>query len=88
MTSHLICRSAPAVALHRIQYDHGRLLRLCFRALNGLVDRRHIMAGNTGKDVETVTADCERDNFMTAEEAKEYGIIDKVYTSRSTQSEK
>ena len=42
----------------------------------------HIMAGNTGKDVETVTADCERDNFMTAEEAKEYGIIDKVIYSR------
>jgi len=42
----------------------------------------HIMAGNTGKDVETVTADCERDNFMTAEEAKEYGLIDKVIYSR------
>ena len=42
----------------------------------------HIMAGNTGKDVETVTADCERDNFMTAEEAKEYGLIDKVIYTR------
>jgi len=38
----------------------------------------HILAENTGKDVETVTADCERDNFMTAEEAVEYGLIDKV----------
>ena len=42
----------------------------------------HILAENTGRDVETVTADCERDNFMTAEEAKEYGIIDKVIYSR------
>ena len=42
----------------------------------------HIMAGNTGKDVETVTADCERDNFMTAEEAREYGLIDKVIYTR------
>ena len=42
----------------------------------------HILADNTGKSVETVTADCERDNFMTAEEAKEYGLIDKVIYSR------
>ena len=41
-----------------------------------------ILAENTGKDVETVTADCERDNFMTAEEAVEYGLIDKVIYSR------
>ncbi|MBE6940583.1 MAG: ATP-dependent Clp protease proteolytic subunit, partial [Ruminococcaceae bacterium] len=42
----------------------------------------NILAANTGKDVETVTADCERDNFMTAEEAVEYGLIDKVIYSR------
>ena len=42
----------------------------------------NILAENTGKDVDTVTADCERDNFMTAEEAKEYGLIDKVIYSR------
>ena len=41
-----------------------------------------ILAENTGKDVETVTADCERDNFMTAEEAVEYGLIDKVIYNR------
>ena len=37
-----------------------------------------IMADNTGKSVEEVTAACERDNFMTSEEAKEFGIIDRV----------
>ena len=37
-----------------------------------------ILADNTGKPVEVVTADCERDNFMSAEEAAEYGLIDKV----------
>jgi len=42
----------------------------------------HILAENTGKDVETVTADCERDNFMSAEEALAYGLIDKVITKR------
>jgi len=41
-----------------------------------------ILAENTGKDVETVTADCERDNFMSAEEAMAYGLIDKVITKR------
>jgi len=37
-----------------------------------------ILAENTGKSVEEVTAACERDNFMTSEEAKEFGIIDRV----------
>ena len=34
-----------------------------------------ILAENTGKPIEVVTADCERDNFMTAQEAMEYGQI-------------
>ena len=41
-----------------------------------------ILAGNTGKCVETIEADCERDHFMTAEEAKEYGLIDQVIYKR------
>ena len=41
-----------------------------------------ILADNTGKPIEVVTADCERDNFMSAEEAKEYGLIDKVIYQR------
>lgn len=41
-----------------------------------------ILSENTGKDLETITADCERDNFMSAEEAKEYGLIDKVIYKR------
>lgn len=41
-----------------------------------------ILAENTGKSIETVTADCERDNFMTAQEAVEYGLIDKVIYKR------
>ena len=42
----------------------------------------HILADNPGKPLEVVTADCERDNFMSAEEAKEYGLIDKVIYTR------
>lgn len=41
-----------------------------------------ILADNTGKPIEVVTADCERDNFMSAEEAMEYGLIDKVIYQR------
>ena len=41
-----------------------------------------ILADNCGKSVEQVTADCERDNFMTAEEAVAYGLIDKVIYNR------
>ena len=41
-----------------------------------------ILAENCGKSVEQVTADCERDNFMTAEEAMAYGLIDKVIYNR------
>lgn len=41
-----------------------------------------LLAANCGKSVEQVTADCERDNFMTAEEALEYGLIDKIITNR------
>ncbi len=37
-----------------------------------------IMSENTGKSVEEVTAACERDNFMSSEEAKAFGLIDRV----------
>lgn len=37
-----------------------------------------ILAENTGKSVEEVTAACERDNFMTSQEAVEFGLIDRV----------
>ncbi len=42
-----------------------------------------ILSENTGKPYETVCKDTERDNFMTAEEALEYGLIDKVYDFRN-----
>ncbi len=42
-----------------------------------------ILAENTGKPLDVITADTDRDNFMTAEEAKEYGLIDTVTVKRS-----
>ncbi|MEG0384882.1 ATP-dependent Clp endopeptidase proteolytic subunit ClpP [Solibacillus cecembensis] len=46
-----------------------------------------IMAENSGQDYETLARDTDRDNFMTAEQAKEYGLIDKIY-ERSNDSKK
>lgn len=44
--------------------------------LNGILSR------HTGKPVDQVERDCDRDNFMSAEEAKTYGIVDQVVQSR------
>lgn len=41
-----------------------------------------ILAENTGKPLEVIQADTERDNYLSAEEAKEYGLIDSIVTSR------
>jgi len=41
-----------------------------------------ILAENTGKPLEIIQRDTERDNFMTADEAMEYGLIDKVLRNR------
>ena len=41
-----------------------------------------ILAENTGKALEIIAADTDRDNWMTADEAKEYGLIDNVITKR------
>lgn len=55
---------------------HLRRLEIIKKRMN------QILSENTGKPIEVVTADCERDNFMTAQEAAEYGLIDKVIDKR------
>ena len=47
-----------------------------------------MLAENTGKDYEVIAADTERDNWKSAEEALEYGLIDKVITSHALTEEK
>ena len=42
-----------------------------------------ILASNTGKDLKTIEIDTERDNFMSANDAMEYGLIDKVIDKRA-----
>ena len=58
-----------------IQIQAEQILKIK-KKLNG------ILAENTGKPIETIEADCERDHFLSAEEAKEYGLIDKVIYKR------
>ncbi len=42
-----------------------------------------IMADHTGQSLETIQKDTERDNFMSAEAARDYGLIDTVLNERS-----
>ena len=42
-----------------------------------------ILAENTGKSIEEIARDTERDNYMTAEEALNYGLIDKIFVKRA-----
>ena len=44
-----------------------------------------IYSENTGKPLEVINADVERDNFMSADEAKEYGLIDEIITSHKVE---
>ena len=46
-----------------------------------------ILAANCGKSVEIIGYDCERDNWKSAEEAKEYGLIDRVVTKAEDKEE-
>ncbi|MGB3274558.1 MAG: ATP-dependent Clp endopeptidase proteolytic subunit ClpP [Castellaniella sp.] len=59
-----------------IQIQAKEILSLRER-LNG------ILAERTGQDIERIGVDTERDNFMSADEAREYGLIDKVLVSRT-----
>ena len=55
---------------------HAREIRRMRETLNGL------LAKHTGQPVEKIAQDTERDNFMTAETAQAYGLVDRVLTSR------
>ncbi|MGH2499042.1 MAG: ATP-dependent Clp protease proteolytic subunit [Candidatus Limnocylindria bacterium] len=55
------------------------------KELETLVEKlTRILANHTGQDVERIRRDSERDRFMSAEEARAYGIIDDVYVGRES----
>lgn len=43
-----------------------------------------ILSQNTGKDLKIIEKDTDRDNYMSAQEAKEYGLIDSIFVTRKT----
>jgi len=44
----------------------------------------NILADHSGKTIEQITKDCDRDYFLTAEEAKTYNLIDNIYIKRAS----
>ena len=55
---------------------HAEQLLKCKNKLN------QILADNTGKEFKQIEADCDRDHYMDAQEALEYGIVDAIYSKR------
>ncbi len=45
-----------------------------------------ILSENTGQPLEKIERDTDRDNYMTAEDAKEYGLVDKIFVKRSNEN--
>ena len=45
-----------------------------------------ILSENTGQPLEKIEKDTDRDNYMTAEEAKKYGLVDKIFVKRSSEN--
>ena len=59
-------------------------VQIVAKEIQAVKDRlNRILAENTGKPLEVVAADTERDNYMTAEEAVAYGLVDKIISKRS-----
>ena len=46
-----------------------------------------IMASHTGQDIDIISQDTDRDNFLSAQQAVDYGLVDKIITSRETANE-
>ena len=47
----------------------------------------NILSANTGKPFKEIAQDTDRDNWMTAEDAKKYGLIDEIFVTRKAKKE-
>ena len=70
----------PSGGAQRTGDGHSRLSRIRFSSTKQKLNE--ILAANTGQPLERIAADTDRDNYMTAEEAKAYGLIDELVKSR------
>ena len=59
-----------------VDTKQGGIIATLKQTLNGILSK------HTGKPIDQVEKDCDRDNYMTAEEAKNYGLVDQVVQSR------
>ena len=81
-----ICLPNSEVMIHQpLGQSQGQATEILIRA--DLIKRTRdnlnkILAANTGKSIEEIERDTERDNFMTAQQALEYGLIDKIIDRR------
>lgn len=81
-----ICLPNSEVMIHQpLGQAQGQATEILIRA--DLIKRTRdnlnkILAANTGKSIEEIERDTERDNFMTAQQALEYGLIDKIIDRR------
>ena len=60
----------------------------CKEEMPSMEKLNQILADHTGQDYDKVAKDTERDNFMSAEESKEYGLIDEVLENRPAGDDK
>lgn len=59
-------------------------MEISYKLIKKLRDELYVVLSNhTGKPFETIEADCDRDNWMTAAEAKEYGLVDEVLARKT-----
>lgn len=81
-----ICLPNARVMIHQpLGGARGQATDIEIQAREILYLRQHlneILAKNTGQSIETIALDTERDNFMNAERAKEYGLVDRVIDVR------
>ena len=67
-----------------VEFDRSKIIAAVKRANNSVVEAEKV----SDEQVEKIAEDTERDNFMSAEEAKAYGLIDEIVESRNAAKEK
>ena len=81
---HRYCLPNAEVMIHQpLGGAHGQATDVEIQAKHLLNTKKRlntILAANTGKDYDTIAADTDRDNWLTAEEALAYGLIDHIHT--------
>jgi len=82
------CLSHSRVMIHQpLGGMQGQVtdMEISYRLIKNLQKELYqIMSNHTGKDYETIARDCERDNWMTSQEAKDYGLVDEVLVRKSS----